>query len=305
LALLLLRVNEWLSADSLIDALWGERPPATASKTLQVHVSGLRKALGAGPSNASAGLVVTREHGYELRLDPDRLDACRFERLVAEGRSELDAGRPERGVRALEVALSLWRGVPLGELSSEPFARQEVARLEDRRVAALEQVIEAKLALGGHDEVVGPLESLISEYPYRERPRAQLMLALYRSDRQADALHAYQNARKTLVEELGIEPGRRCAICTRRSSARTRGSTSPLPRKRPSGHRRAGCSLAARASSRPSTTSSATLSLAATIGRRADARRHLEDALAMHARIGARRWHARTEREAARLLGPR
>jgi DNA-binding SARP family transcriptional activator len=209
LALLLLRVNEWLSADSLIDALWGERPPATASKTLQVHVSGLRKALGAGPSNASAGLVVTREHGYELRLDPDRLDACRFERLVAEGRSELDAGRPERGVRALEVALSLWRGVPLGELSSEPFARQEVARLEDRRVAALEQVIEAKLALGGHDEVVGPLESLISEYPYRERPRAQLMLALYRSDRQADALHAYQNARKTLVEELGIEPGER------------------------------------------------------------------------------------------------
>jgi hypothetical protein len=131
------------------------------------------------------------------------------ERLVAEGRSELDTGRPDRAVRALEVALSLWRGVPLGELSSEPFARQEVARLEDRGVAALEQVVEAKLALGGHDEVVGPLESLISEYPYRERLRAQLMLALYRSDRQADALHAYQNARKTLVEELGIEPGER------------------------------------------------------------------------------------------------
>ena len=125
LALLLLHVNEWLSADWLIDELWGGRPPASASKTLQVHVSGLRKALGAGASNASAGLVVTREHGYELRLDPERVDAWRFERLLAEGRSELDAGDPERGVRALEGALSLWRGVPLG---NSPPSRSHARR---------------------------------------------------------------------------------------------------------------------------------------------------------------------------------
>jgi DNA-binding SARP family transcriptional activator len=209
LALLLLHANETLTTDRLIDELWGERPPANAAKTVQMQVSRLRKALAAGADDGSAGVVVTRERGYELMLDPERLDSHRFERLVAEGRSELAAGRPERAVSTLEGALSLWRGAPLAEFAYEPFAQREIARLDDLRAAALEQLLEVKLALGGHAEVVGQLEALIGEHPYRERLRAQLMLALYRSDRQADALQAYQDARRTLVGELGIEPGER------------------------------------------------------------------------------------------------
>jgi DNA-binding SARP family transcriptional activator len=205
LALLLLHANETLTTDRLIDELWGERPPANAAKTVQMQISRLRKALGAG----GGGLVATREHGYVLELDPGCLDAYRFERFVAEGRSELAAGRPEGAAAALEGALSLWRGRPLADLVYEPFAQGEIARLEDLRVGALEHLIEARLALGAHGELVGQLETLIAEHPYRERLRAQLMLALYRCDRQADALQVYQDARRTLVEQLGIEPGKR------------------------------------------------------------------------------------------------
>jgi DNA-binding SARP family transcriptional activator len=207
LALLLVHANETLSTERLIDELWGERPPAGAAKTVQMQISRLRKTLAGEGSDGPAGVVVTRERGYELRLDPDRLDSRRFERLVVEGRSELAGGHPRRAVSALEEALSLWRGTPLVELAYEPFAQREIARLDDLRVAAHEQLIEAKLALGDHAEVVGQLETLIGEHPYRERLRALLMLALYRSERQADALQAYQAARRTLVEELGIEPG--------------------------------------------------------------------------------------------------
>jgi DNA-binding SARP family transcriptional activator len=209
LALLLLHANETLSTDWLIDELWGERPAANAAKTVQMQISRLRKALAGEAGNRSASVIVTRERGYELRLDPERLDAQRFERLVAEGRSELAGGHPERAVSTLEGALSLWRGPPLADLAYEPFAQREIARLDDLRAAAREQLIEAKLALGGHAEVLGQLETLTGEHPYRERLRAQLMLALYRSDRQADALQAYQDVRRTLVEELGIEPGER------------------------------------------------------------------------------------------------
>jgi DNA-binding SARP family transcriptional activator len=208
LALLLLHRGETLSSDRLIDELWGEEPPATAAKTLQVHVSRLRKAL-AGGSGDAAEVVVTSPHGYGLEVDPEQVDAHRFERLLAEGRGELAAHRPGQALSVLEEALALWRGPVLADLSYEAFAQAEIARLEDLRVAALEQLIEAKLALGGHAEVVGQLETLIVEHPYRERLRAQLMLALYRSDRQADALQAYQDARHKLVEELGIEPGGR------------------------------------------------------------------------------------------------
>ena len=204
LALLLLHANETLSADRVIDELWGERPPATAGKALQVHVSNLRKALGGGD-----GIVLTRDRGYELRLEPDQLDARRFERLVAEGREELSAGRPERAAGALESGLALWRGPPLADLAYEGFARAEAGRLDELRVAAQEMLIDAKLALGRHDEVVEQCEVLVAEHPYRERLRAQLMLALYRADRQADALQAYQDARRQLVDELGIEPGER------------------------------------------------------------------------------------------------
>ena len=204
LAVLVLHANETLSTDRLIEELWGEHPPATAAKTVQVHVSRLRKALASG-----GDLIVTREHGYRLELDPDRLDAHRFERLLAQARDELAADRPRPAAAALDEGLALWRGEPLADLAYEPFAQREVARLADLRVAALELRIDARLALGGHTEVIGELDALIAEHPFRERLRAQLMLALYRADRQADALQAYQDARRKLVEELGIEPGER------------------------------------------------------------------------------------------------
>ena len=209
LALLLLHANETLTTDRLIDALWGEHPPAGAAKTLQMHISRLRKALAGSDGSGRASPIVTRERGYELALDPEQLDSHRFERLLARGRAELAGDRADSAVRAFEEALALWRGDPLADLAYEPFALPEIARLDDLRSATLEQLIEAKLALGGHAEVVEQLEVLIGEHPYRERLRAQLMLALYRCDRQADALQAYQDARTTLVEELGIEPGER------------------------------------------------------------------------------------------------
>ncbi len=204
LAVLVLHANETVSTDRLIEELWGEQQPATAAKTVQVHVSRLRKAL-----TAAGDLIVTREHGYRLELEPDWLDAHRFERLLARARDELGSERPEQAAGLLERALGLWRGEPLADLAYEPFAQREVARLADLRLAALELQIDAKLALGGHAEVVAQIEALIAEHPFRERLRAQLMLALYRADRQADALQAYQDARRKLVEELGIEPGER------------------------------------------------------------------------------------------------
>ena len=202
LAVLLLHPNETLSGERLIDELWGESPPANALKTLQVHVSRLRKEL-------PPDVLVTREHGYELQLELEEVDAHRFEGLVDDGRGELGAGHPDRALDALERALALWRGAPLVDLAYEPFAQAEIARLEDLRVTAIEESIEAKLALGRQGEVIGQLEQLVEEHPYREHMHAQLMLALYRADRQADALQAYQNARRQLVEELGIEPGAR------------------------------------------------------------------------------------------------
>jgi predicted ATPase/class 3 adenylate cyclase len=202
LAVLLLHPNETLSSEHLIDELWGESPPANALKTLQVHVSRLRKEL-------PPDVLVTREHGYELQLEDDEVDARRFEGLLDDARGELAAGNPDRALVCLERALALWRGAPLTDFAYEPFAQTEIARLEDLRVTAIEQSIEAKIALGRHGEVIGQLEQLVEEHPYREALRAQLMLALYRADRQADALQAYQNARRQLVEDLGIEPGAR------------------------------------------------------------------------------------------------
>ena len=206
LAVLLLHANETLSTDALLDELWSERPPATAAKTVQVHVSRLRKALAV---DGRIGPIVTRDHGYRLEADPEQIDARRFERLVAEARGDLDAGEPRRAAATLEEARALWRGPPLADLAYEAFAQSETARLADLRVAATELHLEARLALGAHAEVVGELEALIAEHPYRERLRGQLMIALYRADRQAEALQAYQDARCALVDELGIEPGER------------------------------------------------------------------------------------------------
>jgi DNA-binding SARP family transcriptional activator len=189
LALLLTRANEVVSADRLIDELWSGDPPRTAANTVQYYVSQLRKLLG-------SDRILTRPPGYTIRIDEGELDLERFERLVTSG-----------DVAALREALDLWRGPPLADFEYASFARTEIGRLEELRLAALEERIEADLALGRHAQLVGELEALVREHPLRERLRAQLMLALYRSGRQAEALEAYQDARRTLVEELGIEPG--------------------------------------------------------------------------------------------------
>jgi peptide/nickel transport system substrate-binding protein len=200
LVLLLLRPGELVPTGALVDALWGERPPATAVKTVQVYVSQLRKLLG-------DGVVETRPAGYLIRLDPDALDAARFERLLARGRSLAAEGEPGEAAAALREALALWRGPALAEFRDLPFARDETFRLEELRLVALESRIEADVALGRHVEVVPELEALVREHPLRERLRELLMLALYRAGRQADALAVYQDARSTLVGELGLEPG--------------------------------------------------------------------------------------------------
>jgi DNA-binding SARP family transcriptional activator len=195
LALLLLHANEVVSADRLIDELWGDEPPATVAKSVQVHVSRLRKELG-------EGRLVTRAPGYVLHVDPSELDLARFERLIGEARN----ADPEAARRSCARPLELWRGPALADLAYEAFAQTEIARLEELRLAALEQRIDADLATGRHAEGVGELEALVAGYPLRERLRCQLMLALYRSGRQAEALGAYRAARRVLSEELGLEP---------------------------------------------------------------------------------------------------
>jgi DNA-binding SARP family transcriptional activator len=201
LAVLLLNASRTLSLDRLIDELWGEDVPATAGKVVQGYVSQLRRAL---PAN----LLHTRPPGYLIELGEHELDLHRFERLVAEGRRALAEAKAETASRSLREALALWRGPALAEFTPAPFAQSEGARLEELRLSALEERVEAELALGLHSELVGELEALVARHLRRERLREQLMLALYRSGRQAEALAAYQEARRTLVEELGLDPGR-------------------------------------------------------------------------------------------------
>jgi DNA-binding SARP family transcriptional activator/Flp pilus assembly protein TadD len=196
LAFLLLHANELVSADRLIDEVWGPEPPKTAGASLQNYVSRLRKAIG-------ADAVVSQPPGYVLRIDPARFDLARFERLTAEARGAEARERAEK----LRAALALWRGPALDDLAFEPFARDEVGRLEEARLAALEDCIEAELELGRGSDLVGELEELVEQHPLRERFRAQLMRALYRAGRQADALAAFQAAREVLTEELGLDPG--------------------------------------------------------------------------------------------------
>jgi DNA-binding SARP family transcriptional activator len=194
-----------VSRDRLIDALWGERPPPTASHTLDAYVSRLRKAL-ASDGDGGARLV-TLAPGYVLRLAPDQLDLACFERPAADGQRALDAGEPELAAVKLRQAAALWRGRPLADVEFEPFARAYVDRLEQLGCATTEQRVEAELALGRHDRLVPELQALVSGYPLRERLRGQLMLALYRSGRQAEALAVYQEGRVLLREELGVDPG--------------------------------------------------------------------------------------------------
>ena len=197
LTLLLLRANEAVSAERLVDQLWGEHPPRTATTSLQNTVVQLRKLLG-------PGLLHTRPTGYLLEVDADQLDLARFELLVRTARDEAEA--PERA-RLLREALALWRGSPLADMELETFAQGEIHRLEDLRLGALEDRIAAELESGADAQLVAEIDALVREQPLRERLRSHLMLALYRSGRQAEALSAYHEARRTLVEDLGIEPG--------------------------------------------------------------------------------------------------
>ncbi len=202
LAALALEPRRVVSIDQLVENLWPGEPPDTAAHAVQVYVSQLRKALG-------TGTIATRAPGYVLEVDPARVDVHCFSRLADEGRQSLAAGDAAGAATALREALALWRGPALADFTYEPFAQTEIARLEELRLVALEERIEADLALGRQAELVSELEALVAAQPLRERPRAQLMLALYRSGRQAGALAAYRAARDTLVEELGVEPGPR------------------------------------------------------------------------------------------------
>ena len=204
LALLLQAANEVIASDRLIEDLWHERPPATAAKSLQVHVSRLRKAL---QSDGDNDVLLTRGQGYVIELGPDQLDVGCFERLLDEGRGALAAGEPEPAAGKLREALALWRGPPLADFTYEPWAQAEIARLEELRLSAVEERLDADLALGRHADVTAELEGLVADNPMRERLRGQFMLALYRSGRQAQALEVYRAGRAMLVEELGIEPG--------------------------------------------------------------------------------------------------
>jgi DNA-binding SARP family transcriptional activator/DNA-binding beta-propeller fold protein YncE len=202
LAVLLLHANEFVSRERLIDEIWGPAPPPTARKAVNVYVSKLRKTL----THNGHDPIATVAAGYRLQLGPEDLDTERLQRLLAHARDRVAAGELETASGVFREALALWRGPTLPDLPFESFARAEVEQLDELRLAALMDRIDCDLALGRHDQVLGELNLFVREHPLRERLRAQQMLALYRADRQADALDAFAEARRTLVDDLGIEP---------------------------------------------------------------------------------------------------
>ena len=199
LAALLLHANQVVPAGWLVEQLWGTQPPATARKTLQSLVLRLRRAL-------PPGTLLTREPGYLLRVEADQLDLSCFQQLVGEAATAAAEGDSGRAAQRLREALALWRGPALAGVDSDALQQTEVPRLEELRLGALEARVDAELRLGRHAELVGELRALVAEHPLRERFWEQLMLALYRAGRQAEALDAYRQLRRRLVEELGIEP---------------------------------------------------------------------------------------------------
>ncbi len=199
LAMLGLEANRPVTPDRLIEGLWGEEPPPSAAKMVQNYVLRLRKALAAD----GIAEIVTRGRAYELRIDPELVDACRLERLVAKASRAADAKQPDGAARE---ALALFRGEPLADVAHEPFAGPEIRRLEELRLTAAELAIDAELVAGHDQELISEIDALLADNPLRERLHAQRMLALYRSGRQAEALDAYREARRTLVDEVGIEP---------------------------------------------------------------------------------------------------
>ncbi len=204
LAMLLLHRNMVVSRDRLIGGIWGETPPVSARPTLDTYVSRLRKVL---RTDARGPRLVTRPPGYLLRVEDGELDLQRFDTLLDRARSALASRDWSAGGEDLREALSLFKGAPLEDLAHVPFAQAEVGRLEELRLGALELRLDADLEIGRHLEVVGELESLVARFPFRERFWALLMLALYRSGRQGDALLAFDRARRILGEELGVDPG--------------------------------------------------------------------------------------------------
>jgi DNA-binding SARP family transcriptional activator len=213
LAILLIRRNEIAPLDAIAAALWPGEPPKTSAQIIRVYVSQLRKLLG---DDRERGVLVTHSNGYSLRTAPNEVDADRFELLCHEARDLLSAGDPESARTRLDEALLLWRGDPLPEFAYDDFAAPEIRRLTELRLGALEDRADAALASGDSGDLVADLEQLARENPLRERLHAQLMLALYRSDRQADALAAYQDVRRRLVDELGLEPGEQTRDLQRR-----------------------------------------------------------------------------------------
>ncbi|MCV7220078.1 BTAD domain-containing putative transcriptional regulator [Mycolicibacterium elephantis] len=204
LAVLLLHLNALVPAGRIADAIWHGEPPASADVTLRTHVSHLRSRLA---SVGAQDVLVTRSAGYGLFVDPDHVDAARFEHLLGAGREALERGETERAQTLLTDALELWRGPVLDDLAEAEFVKTEAARLEELRLVALEQRIDAALALGRHHAVVADLERLVVANPYREQLHCRLMLALYRSGRQADALRVSASVRARLIDELGVDPG--------------------------------------------------------------------------------------------------
>jgi DNA-binding SARP family transcriptional activator len=207
--MLALEAGGVVSTDQLVDRLWEGRAPPTAVATLQVYVSQLRKLLG-------SKTIATRRPGYALAIPPNAVDAVEFERLALEGRALRGDGEMEATRLAFIEAVSLWRGAALGEFIYEEWAAAPARHLEELRVVAQEDLVDARLALGASREVVGELGQLVTQFPLRERLRGQLMLALYRSGRQADALAAFQDARRALVDDLGIDPSRELVELERR-----------------------------------------------------------------------------------------
>ena len=203
LSVLLLQAGEVVSSDRLIDEVWGDDPPTAGATALRVRISQLRRSLG-----PVGELLVTRAPGYVMRLQTaDQLDLRRFERLAEEGGEALARGDPRGAAETLRRALELWRGPPLGDVGGAPFAPIASARLQELRIVAIELRVEAELGLGQHARLVAELRALVEEHPLRERLWGLLMTALYRDGRQADALAAYREARRRLVDEIGLEPG--------------------------------------------------------------------------------------------------
>ncbi len=204
LAVLLLHANQVVSVDRLVEDLWGEEAPATAENVIQTYVSRLRKAL---EGTDRRGVLVSRRPGYILHVSPGELDLRRFEELVERGRDARQRGDPASAAGLLRDALGMWSGEPLADFAFETFAQRDIERLQEVRLATVEERIQADLDAGLGAELVAELGSLVRDHPLRERVRGQLMVALYRAGRQADALETFQEARRVLADEMGIDPG--------------------------------------------------------------------------------------------------